>query len=123
MTKSGIHTAVQSLTEEQQNTVREIGFGSLFSLRLTRLPKKLAMYLVQRFNVYDMSIKLEHSTINIDEDYVNLVLGIPSGTKKVDDSSKQTEETEEHKAFIKEIKREISQISTPSVSCAKKTNG
>ncbi|KAI5678704.1 hypothetical protein M9H77_09654 [Catharanthus roseus] len=113
MTLVGITAVVQSLTEVKKTAVRDIGFESLLSVRLTRLPKKLAMYLVQRFNVHEMSIKLENSIINIDEAGVNLVLGIPHGAKEVEDSNKQFNETEEHKAFIKEMKEKYTKFSPP----------
>lgn len=43
---------------------------------MTKVPMKLAKYLVQRFNVQNTSMRLEQETINIDKEDVSIVLGI-----------------------------------------------
>lgn len=58
-------------------------------------------------------------TINIDEEDVNLVFGIPRGTKEMDENNKQTVKTKEHMAFIKEIKEKYPKF-PPSVTSVQK---
>lgn len=101
---------VTSLSEDKKIAVREIGFRSFLSSCMTNLPKKLSKYLVQKFNIQNLGIRLEHATINIDEEDMNLVLGILNGTKTIDEFSKDTDEIEEHKAFIRQKQHKYSKF-------------
>lgn len=62
------------------------------------------MHCLQNFSIQNTSIKLEQAMINIDEENVNLVQGIPHKTKALDEPINHTVETKENMSFIREMK-------------------
>lgn len=67
MTTSPMQVVITKLINKQQQAVRDIGFRSLLSLRLTKLSKILALYLVQKFNVHNTSLTPERETVHIEK--------------------------------------------------------
>lgn len=81
---------VTSLSEDKRTALKKIGFGSFLSLSTTKLPKNLPSISYNTSMYRNQCIQLEHATVNIDEEDVNLVLGILHGTKIIDEFNKDT---------------------------------
>ena len=85
------------LTEEQRKWVQRSGFGLLFNFELEMLPAKLAYNVLQIFDHNLVSLKLKNNDIQITENDVFDVLGLPYGGIKIqladETKFKQREET------------------------------
>ncbi|XP_063940339.1 uncharacterized protein LOC135149228 isoform X2 [Daucus carota subsp. sativus] len=86
-----------NLTEEQRKWVQRSGFGLLFNFELEMLPAKLAYNVLQIFDHNSVTLKLKNKDIQITEDDVFDVLGLPYGGIKIqladETKFKQREET------------------------------
>ncbi|WOG82045.1 hypothetical protein DCAR_0101204 [Daucus carota subsp. sativus] len=71
------------LTDEQRKWVHRSGFGLLLNFELEMLPAKLAYNVLQIFDHNSVSLKLKSLDIQITEDDVFDVLGLPYGGLKI----------------------------------------
>ncbi len=80
---------LKSLTPTQRNIVTQMGFGSLFELKLTQtLDKDLCLYLLRQYSEGDDTIHLEKGkTVELKEIDVYLIFGLPRGEVKVVEAS------------------------------------
>lgn len=70
---------LSSLSEEQKNWVKETGFGDLLEFDLEMLPGKFSYNVLQIFEHNSVSLRLSNGHINIVEEDVVDVLGLPKG--------------------------------------------
>ena len=82
------------LTPEQRQWVRRTGFGFLLDFQLEMLPAKLAYNVLQIFDHNTVSLKLKNNDIDITEEDVSDVLGLPYGGLRIilDSDEKYLEE-------------------------------
>ncbi|KAI3810216.1 hypothetical protein L1987_19827 [Smallanthus sonchifolius] len=71
------------LSKKQRDAVRSMGFGKLLSLKVDGIPAKLGHYVVDKFDPERMEINLGNVQINVDNESVHQLLGIPNGGKKL----------------------------------------
>ncbi|XP_019185968.1 PREDICTED: uncharacterized protein LOC109180714 [Ipomoea nil] len=74
---------VSSLSPEQHQAVRDMGFGSLLNATLSLCDCELLRYLLERFDVGRCSIHLEEEELLLGDDDVQKTLGIPRGQQTV----------------------------------------
>lgn len=85
------------LTKEQRQWVRDAGFGKLLEFDLEMLPGPFAYNVLQIFEYNSVSLRLSNGDINIREEDVTDVLGLPHGGESImlDSSDKYKERIEE----------------------------
>ncbi|KAK1377835.1 hypothetical protein POM88_024579 [Heracleum sosnowskyi] len=71
------------LTEEHKQWVRHSGFGELLDFQLEMLPGPFAYNILQIFEHNSVSIRLSNGEINIREEDVSDVLGLPHGGESI----------------------------------------
>lgn len=62
--------ALQSLTDDQKESVKEMGFGSMLTMKLTNIPAKLAHFLVQNFDDERLILRIGGAEIKITAELV-----------------------------------------------------
>ncbi|KAK6142706.1 hypothetical protein DH2020_023054 [Rehmannia glutinosa] len=72
--------ALRALKPEQKSAVIEMGFGSLFSLKIDDFNKKLTYWLVENFHALSSELVFEDGRrIHLDREDVGRLLGFPDG--------------------------------------------
>ncbi|KAK1397479.1 hypothetical protein POM88_007342 [Heracleum sosnowskyi] len=71
------------LTEEQKQWVRHSGFGEVLDFELEMLPGPFAYNILQIFEHNSVSLRLSNGEINIREEDVSDVLGLPHGRESI----------------------------------------
>ncbi|XP_019159940.1 PREDICTED: uncharacterized protein LOC109156542 [Ipomoea nil] len=74
-----LYSLVSSLTPEQHQAVRDIGFGLLLGIILTSYDGNLLRYLLERMDIGRCSIHLQEDELFLDKDDVQSTLGVPRG--------------------------------------------
>ncbi|XP_076897923.1 helicase-like transcription factor CHR28 [Bidens hawaiensis] len=74
---------IQSLTEEQQACVREMGFGSILQMNIKSIPTALGYWLLVNYNHHLNELNVGDHVIKITPSLVHEILGIPMGNIKV----------------------------------------
>lgn len=90
------------MNEKQREVVKEIGLGCFLSLNMHGLLLKLGKYLLERFSTKNSRLKLEEESVDIDEEDVRLVLGIPGGPKLVEEMNNSDIEDEKYTQYWKD---------------------
>lgn len=87
---------IQMLSSEQQEAIREIGFGGLLNLKISNSFGELIKYLIEQFDVYRCVVKLQKDELLIEEDDIQCTLGIPWGPKPVKEATKYEDKREDN---------------------------
>ncbi|XVF81996.1 hypothetical protein PTKIN_Ptkin16aG0007600 [Pterospermum kingtungense] len=74
---------VQRLTSEQKDAVKDMGFGSLLSLRCRTLRRSLCLWLLERFNTARRSLEICGERIHLSPKDVEHVMGLAAYGKDV----------------------------------------
>lgn len=82
-----------------------MGFGFFLSLKVKRIPTRLGLYLVQRFNTENCSMKLETFDLYIYEENINLMLRIPYGPKQVEMLGMSKDSSDNYIGFLDWMKK------------------
>ncbi|KAK9078000.1 hypothetical protein SSX86_002057 [Deinandra increscens subsp. villosa] len=69
---------LNDLTERKKNIIREMGFGSLISMRVNGIPGRLAYFVVDHLDPKELKIIFDDRVINVDNDSIQLLLGVPN---------------------------------------------
>nr|GMD12659.1 uncharacterized protein LOC109150699 isoform X5 [Ipomoea batatas] len=97
---------VKALNEQQSRDVCEIGMGGLLGLRVTELPLRLGRWLVSNFDPSQMAINVcDGSYIQITNEDVAAVLGLPNGTVPIYERDSQVVGHDLHAWRVKVNKR------------------
>ena len=75
--------AIDSLTKEQREWVKQSGFGDLLDFTITIISHDVACKLLWMVNTNELAIKLDEKPIQISEADVERVLGFPRGSRPV----------------------------------------
>jgi len=89
MSPFGLYTFLSDISEEQRKNIYELGFQFLLSLRIEKIPSRLARWLVESFDTCRRAIKLcGGDELRIGEEDVYLTMGFPRGSKPVSEARK-----------------------------------
>ncbi|XP_056689464.1 uncharacterized protein [Spinacia oleracea] len=122
--KTGVrvnHTAfmewVPKLTENQRNTIQEIGLGPLLTVNLPQNDQAFCYWLLDQYEEYSSTLYLPRgNTIRLEVDDVHIVYGLQMGGRRIIES-KFDHDTEEYKNFLTEWRRTWNiRTGAPSVS-------
>ncbi|MFS8023814.1 hypothetical protein Hanom_Chr16g01455941 [Helianthus anomalus] len=61
-----LYKYIKSLTSNQQEDVKRMGFGKMLSFNVSGIPAKLTHYVVDHFNTEEMTIEMSCGSINVD---------------------------------------------------------
>lgn len=79
------YNLIESLIDEQKNTIRKMSLGSLLELKCSFSPIGIYHWLAFHFDTVTRTINLENSFLfNITPNTIQIVLGIPMGKKILD---------------------------------------
>lgn len=85
--------------------MRGIGFSSFLSLNISKISTRLGLYLIEKFNTKNCKkIKLETDELYIDEEDINLTLGILCRPKQVTSLSMYEDSFEEYIGLIEDMR-------------------
>ncbi|KAJ0485815.1 hypothetical protein HanHA89_Chr14g0572631 [Helianthus annuus] len=73
-----LYKCIKSLTSNQQEDVKRMGFGKMLSFNISSIPAKLAHYVVDHFNTEEMAIEMSCGSISVDVESVHDLFGIPN---------------------------------------------
>ncbi|KAL8226093.1 hypothetical protein R6Q57_018650 [Mikania cordata] len=82
---SHLFDLVQSLTEQQKNVVKSIGFSGALQFKLDGVPTCLGLWLITNYDHTTNTLHLGSHTISITRDLVRDVLGIPMGGRQINE--------------------------------------
>ncbi|KAL8113775.1 hypothetical protein AgCh_020900 [Apium graveolens] len=99
------------LSDDQKKWVEKAGFGALLDFDLEMIPSKLSSKIVQAFDHKSVMIEIEKGNIEITEEDIFYVLGLPHGGKKVEPVT--NEETS------RRMKEWLSQFSSEQITAAR----
>ncbi|KAI5667315.1 hypothetical protein M9H77_17168 [Catharanthus roseus] len=119
---------ISSLNEKQKEVIKEIGFGSFWSLNVHGLPLKIGKYPVKRFSAQNSRLKLEEESMDIDKEEARLVLRISWGPELVEEMNNSDVEDEKYIAILERFKNKFGElgpivIKTPIVVLGQATGG
>ncbi|KAJ8422870.1 hypothetical protein Cgig2_010270 [Carnegiea gigantea] len=78
-----------SAIDEQKRDITELGFAFLLTLKVDKIPSRLARWLVQNFDTCRRAVKLaSNEELRSSEEDVYLTMGFPRGTKPVQEAKK-----------------------------------
>ena len=80
-----LFTIMQTLTKDQKECVRKMGFGSLLKMKFIEVPGALSLYVLEKYNSFDNTINLPCGTINVTKESVHQIMGLPMGKTQFDD--------------------------------------
>ncbi|PWA67906.1 ulp1 protease family, C-terminal catalytic domain-containing protein [Artemisia annua] len=75
---------ITNFTEEQKQSVREMGFGGILEYRLSEIPTRLGYWVLDKFDEDSCSLIFGGNTIPVTREAVHEILGIPLGIIPVD---------------------------------------
>ncbi|KAK9049314.1 hypothetical protein SSX86_031719 [Deinandra increscens subsp. villosa] len=93
MSPKKLYETINILTKSQRAEVRKLRLGHLLKLRMDEIPKKLAHFVVDRFDPKDMVIDLGETKLHINADAVVKVLGLPNSGVLLESSKKKSTST------------------------------
>ncbi|PWA72323.1 ulp1 protease family, C-terminal catalytic domain-containing protein [Artemisia annua] len=70
---------ITHLSEIQKNDVRRMGFGEVLEFKISKVPTRLAYWLLDMFDENTCVLDVKGKRINITPDVVNNMLGVPKG--------------------------------------------
>ncbi|KAL3633157.1 hypothetical protein CASFOL_026141 [Castilleja foliolosa] len=108
--------AVKKMTDAQLDDVRDMGFESLLSLEVTKIPSKLSHWLLDSFDPMTREIRLQQGRqLRVEACDVSMVLGFPNGTISMQNRMNGTSSD-----FVKEFRRLF--VNAPMLITAKKVS-
>ena len=91
----GLFDLVRDLSDGQKQSIRDIGFGSMLSLSVSRCPLELSLYLLKNFQASTSMFTLSSGErLSIDEEDVHCVLNLPRGEVEIVESIGKNEDSE-----------------------------
>ncbi|XP_063935353.1 uncharacterized protein LOC108198366 isoform X2 [Daucus carota subsp. sativus] len=112
---------IQDLTIPQKEWVKNSGFGSILNFKLQDYPRYLGYSIAKQFDPEKCSIVVGDKTLEITEDDVHRVLGLPMGETKIAFVSSKSLSKEWRKQFGDQKKS--FRVAVKDVICAMKESG
>ena len=89
MSPYGLCNFLPTISEDQKRDINELGFAFLLTLRVDKVPSRLAKWLVQNFDTCRRALKLtSNEELRISEEDVYLTMGFPRGSKPIQEAKK-----------------------------------
>ncbi|GJU34528.1 hypothetical protein Tco_1182882 [Tanacetum coccineum] len=105
-----LYEAMMSLSDPRSKCLKEIGFERMIHFPIVELPSALAFHMIEHFHPASMELRLERGSIKITRQKVNDMLGIPMGSKKLEDM----EEKPSNDPFIKQWEEQFRHLQKPT---------
>ncbi|GJX90014.1 ulp1 protease family, C-terminal catalytic domain-containing protein [Tanacetum coccineum] len=80
-----LYDAMMSLSDARKKLLKEIGFERFIHFPIVELPSTLAFYVIENFYMTSMELRLERGSIKATRQKVHDMLGIPIGSRKLED--------------------------------------
>ena len=111
---ASLFKAITNLTPRQKQDVIDMGFGDVLKFKISKVPTRLAFWLLEKFDENTCSLNLPVRVIKITRELVRELLGVPMGEVHLDardEADHRNELTRKWKAqFGKETKRHFSTL-------------
>nr|GLL37358.1 uncharacterized protein LOC109155335 [Ipomoea trifida] len=108
---------LQNLTDAQSQSLREMGFDHLREQQISRVPGKLAWWLLNNFDARSCSLRVhDGKELHITEEDVALTLGFPRGNIRIEKRTKGDEDTTLLDDWKKQLRR-TNLLITPTKLC------
>nr|GMD42261.1 uncharacterized protein LOC109154771 [Ipomoea batatas]GMD46929.1 uncharacterized protein LOC109154771 [Ipomoea batatas] len=108
---------LHNLTDAQSQSLREMGFDHLREQQISRVPGKLAWWLLNNFDARSCSLRVhDGKELHITEEDVALTLGFPRGNIRIEKSTKGDEDTTLLDDWKKQLRR-TNLLITPTKLC------
>nr|GMC80440.1 rac-like GTP-binding protein 5 [Ipomoea batatas] len=108
---------LQNLTDAQYQSLREMGFDHLREHQISRVPGKLAWWLLNNFDARSCSLRVhDGKELHITEEDVALTLGFPRGNIRIEKRTKGDEDTTLLDDWKKQLRR-TDLLITPTKLC------
>ncbi|KAJ8429092.1 hypothetical protein Cgig2_001052 [Carnegiea gigantea] len=78
-----VEEPIMERLDYDQSATMHRGFGGILSVRMKLIPKKLAGWLLEKYNPWDNSLNLTNGKLLIDEEDVYGTLGLPMGEHEI----------------------------------------
>ncbi|XP_057249347.1 uncharacterized protein LOC130590809 [Beta vulgaris subsp. vulgaris] len=101
MSPSGLQSMIESMSSEQRQAVKDIGFGVFLELGFGALNNKLSLWLIENFDPYSRTLYVRDGKITIDREDVQVTLGLPMGSKAVKEAIKD-DDNEEYSILLEQ---------------------
>ncbi|GJW38998.1 hypothetical protein Tco_0064843 [Tanacetum coccineum] len=93
-----MYEAMMTLSDPQKKCLKDMGFERMIHFPIVELPSALAYHAINHFHPGSMELRLEKGCIKATRQKVHDMLGIPRGSKKLED----LEQRPSNDPFIKE---------------------
>ena len=89
MSPYGLCSFPPTISDEQKRDITELGFAFLLTLRVDKIPSRLARWLFQNFDTCRRAVKLtSNEELRISEEDVYLTMEFPRGSKPIQEAKK-----------------------------------
>ncbi|GJW11376.1 ulp1 protease family, C-terminal catalytic domain-containing protein [Tanacetum coccineum] len=105
-----MYEAMMTLTDPQKKCLKDMGFERMVHFLIVELPSALAYHAIDHFHLGSMELRLEKGSIKATRQKVHDMLGIPMGSRKLED----LEERPSNDPFIKEWEKEFKHVPKPT---------
>nr|GEV44958.1 hypothetical protein [Tanacetum cinerariifolium] len=85
-----LYDATVSLSAARIKCLKEIGFEIFIHFPIVELPSTLAYHVIEKFHAPSMELRLQRGSIKATRQKVHDMLGIPMGSRKLEDLEKRT---------------------------------
>ncbi|GJX88385.1 MORC family CW-type zinc finger protein 2B-like protein isoform X1, partial [Tanacetum coccineum] len=93
-----LYEAMMSLSDPRKKCLKEMGFERMIHFPIVELPSSFTFHVIEHFHPASMELRLERGSIKITRQKVNDMLGIPMGSRRLEDR----EEKPSNDPFIKQ---------------------
>ncbi|GJU16817.1 hypothetical protein Tco_1144783 [Tanacetum coccineum] len=105
-----VYKAMMTLSDPQKKCLKDMGFERMIHFPIVELPSALAYHAIDHFHTGSMELRLEKGSIKATRQKVQDMLGIPMGSKKLED----LEERPSNDPFIKEWEKQFKHVQKPT---------
>ena len=93
MSPYGLCSFLPTISNEHKRDITELGFAFLLTLRVDKIPSRLARWLIENFDTCGQAVKLaSNDALRISEEDVYLTMGFPRGSKPDQEAKKSGKE-------------------------------
>ncbi|PWA44085.1 hypothetical protein CTI12_AA519140 [Artemisia annua] len=95
---TALYSAISILNAKREKVLIDMGSGGFIGMKIHDLPGFLGYYVISKFDDEEMKLPTSNGAIEVTEDKVHEILGIPNGGMSID----SLEERNQNDPFIKE---------------------
>ncbi|GJV24487.1 retrovirus-related pol polyprotein from transposon TNT 1-94 [Tanacetum coccineum] len=105
-----MYEAMMTLSDPQKKCLKDMGFERMIHFPIVELPSALAYHAIDHFHPGSMELRLEKGSIKATRQKVQEMLGIPMGSRKLED----LEQRPFNDPFIKEWENQFKHVKKPT---------